>query len=90
MAVAETLLDAAVTRYGRVYIAAAAVLISLVAAIYFAAVIPEVSHANDLTSVSCCSARSIHCELLPRHHCHHDRYPSAAVRPAILCDTNAL
>lgn len=46
MAVIEALLDAAVTRYGRMYIAAASVLISLVAVVFFAAVIPEVRRAR--------------------------------------------
>jgi hypothetical protein len=62
MAVTETLLDAAVTRYGRVYIAAAAVLISLVAAVYFAAVVPEVCFANGPTPTgyrsACISCRT--------------------------------
>jgi hypothetical protein len=52
MAVAEALLDAAVTRYGRMYIAAAAVLISLVVAVYFAAVIPEVSQGGGLIAIA--------------------------------------
>lgn len=79
MAVAEALLDAAVTRFGRVYVAAAATLISLVAAVFFAAVIPEVRQADGLAVISCCAApppsvmhaacrfpqhESMHCEVL--------------------------
>lgn len=43
MAAVESAVDAGVTRCGRAYIAAAAILISLVTAVYFAAVIPEAS-----------------------------------------------
>lgn len=52
MAAMEAVVDAGVTRCGRVYIAAAAILISLVVAVYFAAVIPEVSREP------CCTGHS--------------------------------
>lgn len=45
MAAAEAVVDAGVTRCGRAYIAAAAILISLVAAVFFVAIVPEVGRA---------------------------------------------
>ena len=80
MAVTEALLDAAVTRFGRAYIAAAAVLISLVAAVYFAAVVPEVGPAGGLTYmiyIAACTSCRTHATTV--------RFMTAALWPVVLC-----
>ena len=80
MAVTEALLDAAVTRFGCAYIVAAAVLISLVAAVYFAAVVPEVGPANGRTAMSYIAA-CVSCKT----HATTARCMTAALRLVVLC-----